>query len=147
MNRRLANEGGLCFLFVFHRNIESFWNFIFSIFKRLGLQSSPSSDLLELRLLGGKQDMETALFFVFLFKTWLVSVFLFFIPNLDWHYLRDWQRHSSSFHAVASCRVMDHRRPSRPCWSCAIPMKAAWPFQVLWIFGGRRLDATLAAIG
>jgi hypothetical protein len=73
----------------FTETLNLFEILFFSIFKRLGLQSSPSSDPLELRLLGGKQDMEIALFFVFLFKTWLVSVFLFFIPNLDWHYLRD----------------------------------------------------------
>jgi hypothetical protein len=61
-------------LFVFTETLNLFEILFFSIFKRLGLQSSPSSDPLELRLLGGKQDMEIALFFVFLFKTWLVFV-------------------------------------------------------------------------
>ena len=54
MNRRLADVVS----FVFSSKHPSLLIEFLSIFKRLGLQSFPSSDLLELRLLGGKQDIE-----------------------------------------------------------------------------------------
>ena len=54
MNRRLADVVS----FVFPSKHPSLLIEFLSIFKRLGLQSFPSSDLLELRLLGGKQDIE-----------------------------------------------------------------------------------------